>query len=210
MKQIFLYLSLLFLVCSCISIKADATVSDIEVLNDSEIEANINITLQDSLAFQLCQIYGSDQGVREPYITGGKINYKYVQKIDSLNFKKVAAFVKQNGFPTKELLGARNYKNECVQAAVVSVLLHNPHILVKNEEYFNLFLNEVKRGNLKAETYATILDKYYWAKRGNKNRVLYGSQFGMPCKNTREESNAARVKIGLEPLNNDDFIDCED
>ena len=205
MKQTVLALSLLFFVCSCVTIKTDATVSD--VMNNNEL--NVSTTLQDSLALELCQIYGSDQGLREPYATGGKLNWGYIQQIDTINFKKIVAFVKDNGFPTRELLGEKNYKHECVQAAATAVLLHTPHIIVKNKEYFELFLNEVKKGNLKAETYATILDKYYWTKRGNNHRVLYGSQFGMPCKNMREESNKARAEIGLPPLDDSLFVDCD-
>jgi hypothetical protein len=55
------------------------------------------------------------------------------------------------------------------------------------------------------------MDKYYWTISKNKNtpRVFYGSQFGKPCIQTKETTNKARVEIGLKPLNDDEFVDCE-
>ena len=76
--------------------------------------------------------------------------------------------------------------------------------------YFDLFLNEVKKGNLKPESLALIIDKHYWTKSKNKEtrRVFYGSQFGKPCIQTKEATNKARAEIGLEVLNNNEFVDC--
>jgi len=171
------------------------------------INAQNTTKLKDSLAFQLCQIYGFDQGIRDLSLNFNK--RELIPKIDTLNFNKVVSFVEQNGFPTHELLG--EYMNiECVGAAVNAVLLHNPHRLANEEKYFSLFLNEVKKGNLSAEYFVTILDKYYWVHSKNKKnrRVFYGSSFGKPCKKTKEATNKARVEIGLKPLNEDEFIDC--
>jgi hypothetical protein len=56
-------------------------------------------------------------------------------------------------------LGEKNYSFESVQSAAGVVLLHNPHRLVNEQKYFELFLNEVKRGNLKPESLALVLDK---------------------------------------------------
>jgi hypothetical protein len=163
---------------------------------------------QDSLAFELCQIYGLDQGIRDRKLVFN--DFQLTQKVDTLNFLKIVAFVEKNGYPTKELLGESNMKNECVQGAMPAVLLHNPHRLVNENKYFNLFLNEVKIGNLKPEFFATLLDKYYWTKSKNKQtrRVFYGSQFGKPCIQTKEATNQARVEIGLQPLEDVGFVDC--
>lgn len=175
-------------------------------------EKNKTINRQDSLSFELCQIYGLDQGIRNPFLKKNHINLRVVnQAIDTLSFDRIVDFVKRNGYPTKEILGEKNYSHECVQGACGAVLLHNPHRLANENEYFNLFLNEVKKGNLKAEGFALILDKYYWTKSKNKEnrRVFYGSQFGKPCIQTKDETNKARVEIGLKPLNDDEFVDCE-
>src|SRR5690606_6675459 len=124
----------------------------------SDLSAQKN--LQDSLAFELCQLYGLDQGVRSPITEGKRISWQAVQYTDTITFNKLLAFVKDNGFPREELLG-ENYKRECVQAAAGSVLLHNPHMLINNKEYKNIFINQVRKGNLPAGFLATVLDKYY-------------------------------------------------
>ncbi|HZH70732.1 MAG TPA: hypothetical protein VFD80_09795 [Flavobacteriaceae bacterium] len=87
-------------------------------------------------------------------------------------------------------------------------MLHNPHRLIQEEEYFDLFLEEVNKGNMSRTFLADVLDKYYWSKsRGQK--VMYGSQFGTPCIETKDETNRLREKIGLAPLNDEEFKVCD-
>lgn len=164
--------------------------------------------IQDSLAFELCKIYGFDQGIRDYNL---KVNRKELMpKIDTLSFNRIVSFLEENGYPSERLLGEENMKQECVEAAFTAVLLHNPHRLVNEQKYFDLFFNEVKKGNLDASFFATILDKYYWANSKNRinRRVFYGSQFGKPCIQTKEATNKARMEIGLESLGDDGFVDC--
>ena len=171
-----------------------------------ETEKNVIISNQlgDSISFELCQMYGFDQGIR----IRGFANFKETTRfVDSVNFFKLVGIVKKYGFPNEKLLGDKNTKYECVQAAAMSILLHNPHMLILNKEYFDLFLNEVNKGNLDRNAFATILDKYYWTK--NKGKVLYGSQFGMPCYDSKEETNKARISIGLEALPDSLFKKCK-
>lgn len=165
--------------------------------------------LKDSLAFELCKIYGFDQGIRDFNINFDR--REIMPKVDTLNFNRIVSFLTQNGYPTQDLLGEKNMEHECVGAAFTAVLLHNPHRLVNEQKYFDLFLNEVRKGNLEPDFYATILDKYYWAKSTNKEtrRVFYGSQFGKPCIQTKEATNKARVEIGLKPLEDSGFVDCD-
>jgi hypothetical protein len=165
---------------------------------------------QDSLAFELCQIYGLDQGIRLSEGFPNKMNL--VTVVDTFNFDRVISFIERNGFPTKRLLGEKNSKNECVKGAAVAVLLHNPHRLVNEKKYFDILLNEVKIDNLPPDFFATILDKYYWINSKNKEtrRVFYGSQFGKPCIQTKEATNKARIEIGLAALEDDGFVDCGD
>jgi hypothetical protein len=175
-----------------------------------QIATNPDMTRkQDSLAFELCQIYGLDQGIRKSDSFENKM--KLIQAVDEYNFSQILKFIKLYGFPTKKLLGEKNVKVECVQGSMSSVLLHNPHKLVLENECFSIFLNEIKKGNLTGEYLATVMDKYYWTISKNKNtpRVFYGSQFGKPCIQTKETTNKARVEIGLKPLNDDEFVDCE-
>jgi hypothetical protein len=165
---------------------------------------------QDSLAFELCQIYGLDQGIRLSEGFPNKMNL--VTVVDTFNFDRIISFIERNGFPTKHLLGEKNSKNECVEGAAVAVLLHNPHRLVNEKKYFDILLNEVKIDNLPPDFFATILDKYYWINSKNKEtrRVFYGSQFGKPCIQTKEATNKARIEIGLAALEDDGFVDCGD
>ena len=164
---------------------------------------------QDSLAFELCQIYGLDQGLRRSKGFSGKM--KLIQKIDTFNFERIVNFVKTNGIPSEKLVGGKNFSQECVEGALGAVLLHNPHMLVNEKKHLNIFLEEVNKGNLKMETLITVLDKYYWVKRdefGNR-KLLYGSQFGKPCKKFRRESDSVRAAIGLPPLPDSSFVDCK-
>ncbi len=169
--------------------------------------------LQDSLAFELCKIYGSDQGIRDMKLITRKETgaVAFSPFLDSVNFYKILDFVKENGIPRKELLGEENFYHECVELSYVAVLLHTPHMLINNKEYLDVFLNEVDKGNMKRTFLADILDKHYWVRRdefGNK-KLLYGSQFGKPCRKYRHESDSARAVIGLLPLPDSSFIDCK-
>ena len=160
------------------------------------------ISHKDSLAIRLIELYGSDQIARR--------NHKIFTSLDTINFNELMQFIKTNGFPNKKLLGDENMKVESVKMAAISILLHNPHRLVNEELYLRVLLKEVERGNLNREMLATILDKYYWVKKDkNGNRkVLYGTQFGKPCMLYRKESDSVRAIIGLQPLPDSLFIDC--
>ena len=162
--------------------------------------------IKDSLAFELCEMYGLDQGIRDPEIFS--ILGINSRKVDTLSFNRLVIFVKEYGYPNKELIGEKNWKHECVAMAAMAIMLHNPYRLVNEKEYFDLFLSEVEKGNMDREFLATVLDKHYWSKSRGEN-VLYGSAFGKPCLNTKEETNFAREKIGLLPLENSEFKDCD-
>lgn len=179
------------LIISCNSLKKNNDIS-------SEMESKNN------LAMKLCEMYGLDQGIRTKELS--KDVQHIMPKIDSLNFIKLVEFVKEHGMPNKDLVGQENYKNECVQLAAFSILLHNPHRLIEDEKFYNLFLNEVMENRMKGEVFALVIDKYYWA---TKNEVVYGSQFGKPCIENKNEVNERRKKIGLKELeNSEDFKNC--
>ena len=161
--------------------------------------------LRNNLAFELCEIYGIDQGIRQDGIV---IDKKSNIKIDSLNFQRVMNFINKNGYPNKDNIGT--YINEkCVQAAAIVVLLHNPQHIVNNKEYRDLLIKEVKKGNMKEETLLLIMDKYYWhISKGKK--VYMGSKFGKPCIKDRAKSDSLRKAISLLPLKTEDFKNCEE
>ena len=105
------------------------TVSNLSAQN---LNSESKVSIQDSLAFELCKIYGFDQGIRDRSLAVAFT--KHSQEIDTLNFKKIVAFVKEHGYPTEKLLGERNMKHECVELSFVAVLLHNPHRLVNEKD----------------------------------------------------------------------------
>lgn len=200
-----------FLLVTLILLISAASCKSVAIQHTTTSEIDLAVERkQDSLAFILCQIYGLDQGIRDSRITFNKS--EIMSSLDTLSFIRIVNFVIMNGFPTEELVGKRNYSQECVAMAFPAVLLHNPKRLVNEQKYFDLFLNEVKKGNLEAEYYAAILDKYYWGNSKNKKnrRVFYGSQFGKPCIQTKDSTNKARIEIGLAALEDDGFVDCGD
>lgn len=152
-----------------------------------------NLNTKDSLAFELCAIYGFDQGIRDRE-TFMDLDRNVITRIDLKNFLNLIAIVEKHGFPNEQLLGDENWKHECVSLAATAIMLHNPHRLIQEEEYFDLFLEEVNKGNMSRTFLADVLDKYYWSKsRGQK--VMYGSQFGTPCIETKDETNKLRKKL---------------
>lgn len=167
---------------------------------------NSNKNIQNTLAFELCAMYGLDQGIRDMEVFS--LLGHTSRNIDTLSFKRLVGFVKEHGYPNKVLLGEENWEHKCVAMAAMAIMLHNPYRLVNEKEYFDLFLNEVEKGNMDREFLATVLDKHYWSKSRGE-RVLYGSAFGTPCKSTKDETNAAREKIGLLPLKDSEFEDCD-
>ena len=89
--------------------------------------------------------------------------------------------------------------------SAISVLLHNSTRVIQPEVY-ELLKNEVKIGNLKSETLAIILDKYYCLYKGAS---LYGTTFKAPCISDKEKVNNARLDIGLNVLNDSLFVQCK-
>ncbi|PQJ18914.1 hypothetical protein [Tenacibaculum sp. SG-28] len=198
-KKITPILILLFLIFSCSTSKRSVT------------KINPEQRLKDSLAFELCQIYGSDQGVRNMKLLKTTRIMKLLPNIDTISFNKIVDFIKKNGYPTEKLLGKDNFSFECVAGAATAVLLHNPHRLINEKEYLDLLLSEVEKGKLSRKKLALILDKYYWVRRDKSGhrRLLYGTQFGKPCFKYRTESDSVRAVIGLKPLSDLEFRKCE-
>ncbi len=167
----------------------------------------LNIETQDSLAFELCSLFGFDQGIRDREIIMD-LNRDLGAKIDLMNFEKFITIVQKYGYPNEQLLGKRNWAQTCVSSSGTAIMLHNPSKIIYRTKYFDLFLSEVNKGNMDREFFATVLDKYYWSKsRGQK--VMYGSQFGVPCMETKDETNKLRKEIGLEPLKDNEFKVCD-
>jgi len=110
--------------------------------NEISYPTSEKIERQDSLAFELAQIYGLNQGMRTSKGFNNKM--RLIQCVDSSNFYRIFEFIKTHGMPSEKLLGKKNHKRECVPSAFFAVMLHNPHMLVNNEEYLNFFINLAK------------------------------------------------------------------
>lgn len=149
---------------------------------------------KDSLAFELCQLYGSDQTVRE--VNNSREGVLIMQRTDSLNFIRIINFIKKFGYPNDKLLGENYRKYECICMAAPAILLHNPAKVVKDTIY-NLLKNEVKKGNMKPNALALMLDKYYVF---HEKYSLYHTQFIKACIENKEKVNKARLDIGLDIL----------
>lgn len=165
-------------------------------------------TSKNNFAFELCRMYGLDQGIRNYDI---KFNRNEVMpKIDSANFYHLISLIKKNGYPNPKNVGKKNWKDqECVHLAAVAILLHNPQRVVHDNKVKNLFLKEIEKGNMNREFLAVVLDKYYWVKKGNNRKVYYGTQFGKPCIEDRIKSDSLRKSILLPPLKLEDFKKCK-
>ncbi len=164
---------------------------------------------QNTLAFELCQLFAIDQTIRAPEYYN--ILKDKVSKIDSLNLNKFIEFVEKNGFPNKKMVGEENWIQGCVRMAGFVYLVHNPKKVVR--EYYNLFKTEVDKGNLSPAMFSYPLDRYYVSVEGR-------SYFDTPykgwttangvCLQDKAKSDSLRASIGLEPLPISNFIDCSE
>lgn len=163
---------------------------------------------QDSLAFELCQLYAIDQTIRNPdYIK--VLGMERMVKVDSLNFEKFISFVRQNGFPNEKMVGSNNWERECVCALGFIYLVHNPKKVAV--EYYDLFKAELDSGNLNPELLAYALDRYYVSYEGrsyfNTPYKAWTNANGV-CIGDKVKSDSLRSSIRLKPLAEFEFIDC--
>lgn len=153
------------------------------------------LTAQDSLAIALVGLRYADQIFRKPDVWKCECARNLSPTIDSLHFEQFMALVKKYGFPSSERLG-KYAKHSDVMEGVMVMLLHNPHRILQNPDYLNLLISEVNAGRMHPDALMLTLDKWYWYKSGGK-RVLYGSQFGKPCIETKDSTNRARLRLGI-------------
>jgi len=164
------------------------------ILKAQDIEKRV----KDSIKYELCKIWATDQTMRHELIEEAP---KILHKIDSLNYESFLSIVRKYGFPSSKKLGAIE-ECDCLQAGVV-ILLHNPRKIVQ-KEIFNLFLGEVKKGDLNPILFANALDKYYIFYEGYS---LYGAipQVKKPQIKNFELVNSKRQELDLPPLGKECF-----
>jgi hypothetical protein len=160
--------------------------------------------IPDSVCFKLCEVYGSDQIMREKSVA--ETLYKSISKVDSIHFNIIIDIIEEYGYPSKNNLPDCLKNAECILSSATAVLLHVPHLAYKNK---NVLLKEVANNRLPAETLMIILDKYYTT---YEHRSLYGSPFRAwtPNKklnlNDRFLSDSLRMELGLQPLPDSLFV----
>jgi hypothetical protein len=163
-------------------------------LNAQELDERI----KDSIKFELCKIWATDQTMRHELIEEAP---KIMRKIDSLNYESFLSIVRKYGFPSSKKLGSIE-KCDCLQAGVV-ILLHNPKKIVQKET-FELLYSEMKKGNLNSILFANALDKYYILYEGYS---LYGAipKLKKPLIKDFELVNCKRMELDLSPLGKECF-----
>ena len=153
------------------------------------------LTAQDSLAIALVGLRYADQIFRKPEVWKCECAKNLSPTIDSLHFEQFMALVKKYGFPSSKRMG-KYAKHSDVMEGVMVMLLHNPHRILRSPQHLELLISEVKAGRMHPDALMLTLDKWYWYKSGGK-RVLYGSQFGKPCIETKDSTNRARLRLGI-------------
>lgn len=153
------------------------------------------LTAQDSLAIALVGLRYADQIFRMPKVWECECARNLSSTIDSLHFEQFMVLVKKYGFPSSKRMG-KYAKHSDVMQGVAVMLLHNPHRILRNKQYLETLVSEVNAGRMLPEALLTTLDKYFWAISGGE-RVLYGSQFGKPCIETKDSTNRARLRLGI-------------
>lgn len=166
----------------------------------TRVSENKGVNDNKGLAFQLSQLYGSDQTIRD--IADSREGVVIMQKIDSINFVRLIEIIKVHGYPNEKKLGSSCWKYESVCLAAPAILLHNPSKVVQ-KKIFDLLKKEVENGNMKPEALALILDKYYVYYKGYS---LYHTQFKKANIKDKEIVNKARLEIGLNVLPDSLFI----
>lgn len=194
MRKIILFFLMTVICFSCSIEKQIETVkpeSDIAHVKD-----------RDRAVMELIQLWGIDQGIRNPELFHDSIHLGYVKitKIDSMCFDRAILFIKKYGWPTKQLLGDFNVYEET--NALLPIFLHSPHRL-KNDTVYQLLKSEVLNGRLSPKRMALFMDKYYVT---YEKRSLYNSPFKewTPAKGVLQKdkllSDSLMRDIGLVPL----------
>lgn len=194
MRKTIIFILMTVICFSCSIEKQVASVkpeSDIALVKD-----------RDRAVMELVQLWGIDQGVRNPELFHDSIYPGYVKitKIDSMCFDRAITFIKKYGWPTEQTVGDF-YEYEETHA-LSPILLHSPHRL-KNDSIYQLLKGEVIAKRLKPESLALFLDKYYVT---YEKRSLYNSPFKVwtPAKGVllkdKHLSDSLMKDIGLSPL----------
>lgn len=158
------------------------------------------------LRTEINQMFFEDQKMRELYYSSNIFKRKKIEKEwEELNAKQAERLVqitKEIGFPGERLIGLdRNdmhpkiMTNNYSAGMPIVILIH--HFSQPNKSYSKLLIEEVEKGNLYNEHFATICD--FEAEFGKKNHESIG-YYGLrhqPRKTDIKTMNRRRKKIGI-------------
>ena len=130
-----------------------------------------------------------------------------VAAVDSLCFVKSIDYIKNNGWPTKRMLGKYG-EFEAVKGALFAVMLHAPERM-NEPEVHDMLVNEVKEGRLRAQVCALFFDKYWTV---CKRKSMYNTAFkawtksGGVLLSDKQVSDSLMREIGLDVLPDSVFV----
>lgn len=164
--------------------------------------SNINWKLRE----EINQMFSEDQLVREEYYKANLFKRKRIRKRwESLNAQQVTRLIeitKLFGFPGENLIGLdRNDMHPKISttnySAGMPIVIFIHHFSQPNASYDELLVNEVEKGNLYNEHFATICD--FEAEFGNNefNSSGYYGLRQLPRKYNATYLNLKRQKIGV-------------
>ncbi len=155
---------------------------------------------------EINQMFLEDQKMREEFYKGNIFQKNKIRKkwetLNSKQVKRIIEITKQYGFPGEKLIGldrsemhSKINTNNYSAGMPIVILIH--HFSQPNLSYDSLLLDEVKKGNLYNEHFATICDfQAQFGKDRYDNFGYYGLKH-QPKKLDENTLNFKREKIGI-------------
>jgi len=184
---------------------------ELNVLNEIKANEDSLLTIYSSrinwkIREEINQMFSEDQKLREEYYTANVFQKNKVRKRwESLNAKQVERLIeitKQYGFPGERLIGLdRNEMHPKVNStnysAGMPIVLLIHHFSQPNLSYDELLVEEIEKGNLYNEHFATICDfEAEFGKTKFENFGYYGLRY-QPKKLDEKTLNLKRQEIGI-------------
>lgn len=158
------------------------------------------------LRAEIIEMFKDDQEIRDRYYNASFFKRIKIQKQwESLNSQQVERLIeitKQYGFPGESLIGLdRNQMHPKIRttnfSAGMPIVLLIHHYSQPNQSFDNLLAEEVKKGNLYNEHFATICDfEAEFGKGKYENHGYYGLRH-KPKKYDADALNKKREEIGI-------------
>ncbi|TAE72912.1 MAG: hypothetical protein EAZ85_08580 [Bacteroidetes bacterium] len=103
---------------------------------------------------------------------GKKINTKNIDRMDSLTMAEFKLFIKEKGFPSEDVIGKLDIHESNYPFNLL--MIHYSYLKSFHQDFDEMLLNEVKKGNFYVENYMYLADRYMGAPNLSKTEVPYG------------------------------------